>query len=44
VGDTVIVQNPASYRMVNAVVTGAGTVRAAGPAAPAGQNQITALK
>jgi flagella basal body P-ring formation protein FlgA len=34
VGDTVVVQNPASYRMVNAVITGAGTVRAAGPAAP----------
>jgi flagellar basal body P-ring formation protein FlgA len=44
VGDTVVVQNPASFRMVNAVVTGAGTVRAAGPAAPADQNQITALK
>src|SRR5580704_18197411 len=44
VGDTVVVQNPASYRMVNAVITGAGTVRAAGPAAPANQNQITALK
>ena len=44
VGDTVVVQNPASYRMVNAIVTGAGTVRAAGPAAPANQNQITALK
>jgi flagella basal body P-ring formation protein FlgA len=43
VGDTVVVQNPTSYRMVNAVVTGAGTVRAAGPATP-DQNQITALK
>ena len=43
VGDTVIVQNPASYRMVNAVITGAGTVRAAGPAL-AKPNAITALK
>ena len=44
VGDTVVVQNPASYRMVSAVVTGAGTVRAAGPAMPTDQNQLTALK
>jgi len=44
VGDTVVVQNPASYRMVSAIVTGAGTVRAAGPAMPANQNQLTALK
>ena len=44
VGDTVVVQNPASYRMISAIVTGAGTVRAAGPASPANQNQITALK
>jgi flagella basal body P-ring formation protein FlgA len=44
VGDTVVVQNPASYRMISAIVTGAGTVRAAGPAAPVNQNQITALK
>ena len=29
-GETVTVQNPASYRMVSAVVTGLGTVRAAG--------------
>jgi flagellar basal body P-ring formation protein FlgA len=28
VGDTVTVQNPASFRMVSATVTGAGTVRA----------------
>jgi flagella basal body P-ring formation protein FlgA len=34
IGDTVVVQNPSSYRMVNAVVTGAGTVRATGPAMP----------
>ena len=42
VGDTVTVQNPASFRMVNAVVTAAGTVRATGPATPS--NQITARK
>ena len=42
VGDTVTVQNPASFRMINAVVTGAGTVRATGPATPS--TQITARK
>ena len=42
IGDTVTVQNPASYRMVSAVVTGPGTVRATGPAMPS--NQITARK
>jgi flagellar basal body P-ring formation protein FlgA len=31
VGDTVTVQNPASFRMISAVVTSAGTVRATGP-------------
>ena len=31
VGDTVTVQNPASFRMIAAVVIGAGTVRATGP-------------
>ena len=40
IGDTVTVQNPASYRMVSAVVTGPGTVRATGPAMPS----ITARK
>ena len=36
VGDTVAVQNPASYRMISAVVTAPGTVRATGIiAAPA---------
>ena len=36
VGDTVTVQNPASYRMVSAIVTAPGTVRATGIiAAPA---------
>jgi len=34
VGDTVTVQNPASFRMVSAVVTAPGTVRATGPASP----------
>jgi flagella basal body P-ring formation protein FlgA len=42
VGDTVVVQNPASYRMVSAVITGTGTVRATGPAGPI--NQITARR
>jgi flagella basal body P-ring formation protein FlgA len=41
VGDTVVVQNPASYRMINAVITGTGTVRATGPATA---NTITARK
>ncbi len=31
VGDTVTVQNPASYRMVSAIVVAPGTVRATGP-------------
>ena len=30
VGDTITVQNPASYRMVSAIVTAPGTVRATG--------------
>ena len=30
VGDTVTVQNPASFRMISAIVTGPGTVRATG--------------
>jgi flagella basal body P-ring formation protein FlgA len=42
IGDTVTVQNPASFRMINAVVTGAGTVRATGPATPS--TQITARR
>ena len=50
IGDTVTMQNPVSFRMVSAVVTGAGTVRATGPvangaAANGGVSpQITALK
>jgi flagella basal body P-ring formation protein FlgA len=44
VGDTVMVQNPASFRMVSAVVTGTGTVRATGPANAVPANTITALK
>jgi flagellar basal body P-ring formation protein FlgA len=34
VGDTVTVQNPVSFRMINAVVEGAGTVRVADPSLP----------
>jgi flagella basal body P-ring formation protein FlgA len=31
IGDTVTIQNPASYRMISAIVTAPGTVRATGP-------------
>lgn len=31
IGDTVTIQNPASFRMITGIVTAAGTVRAAGP-------------
>ena len=31
IGDTVTVQNPASYRMISGIVTAPGTVRATGP-------------
>jgi flagellar basal body P-ring formation protein FlgA len=34
VGDTVMVQNPASFRMVNGIITAPGTVVAIGPASP----------
>jgi flagellar basal body P-ring formation protein FlgA len=34
VGDTVIVQNPASYRMISGLIVSAGTVLASGPASP----------
>lgn len=34
IGDTVMVQNPASFRMVNAVISAPGTVIASGPASP----------
>lgn len=53
IGDTVIVQNPASFRMITGVVTAAGTVRATGPiangssangAAANYSNQLTARK
>jgi len=37
-GETVVVQNPASYRQVSCIVTGAGTVRAA-DSTPAGASQ-----
>jgi flagellar basal body P-ring formation protein FlgA len=32
IGDTVTVQNPASYRQISCIVTGPGAVRATGPA------------
>jgi flagella basal body P-ring formation protein FlgA len=35
VGDTVTIQNPASFRMISATVTGPGAVRAANPATAA---------
>ena len=44
IGDTVIVQNPASFRMVNAVVIAPGTVRATGPLSNGASSQITARK
>lgn len=31
IGDTVTIQNPASYRMISGIVTAPGTVRATGP-------------
>jgi flagella basal body P-ring formation protein FlgA len=34
VGDTVTVQNPSSFRMINGVISGPGTVTATGPASP----------
>ena len=39
IGDTVMVQNPASFRMINGVISAPGTVIATGPASP---NQRTA--
>jgi len=46
IGDTVTIQNPASFRMVTAVVTAAGTVRATGPLTNGARlsAQITARK
>jgi flagella basal body P-ring formation protein FlgA len=50
IGDSVTVQNPASFRMITAVVTGPGTVRATGPISNgsavngAPPNQLTARK
>jgi flagella basal body P-ring formation protein FlgA len=38
-GETVVVQNPASFRQVSCIVTGAGTVRAASDATPLGASQ-----
>jgi flagellar basal body P-ring formation protein FlgA len=34
IGDTVIVENPASFRMVSGIITAPGTVLASGPALP----------
>ena len=34
VGDTITVQNPASFRMITGVISGPGTVMATGPASP----------
>src|SRR6185295_16772843 len=31
IGDTITIQNPASYRMISGIVTAPGTVRATGP-------------
>jgi flagella basal body P-ring formation protein FlgA len=39
VGDTVTVQNPASFRMIAGVITGPGTVIATGPASPSLQQR-----
>jgi flagella basal body P-ring formation protein FlgA len=51
VGDTVTIQNPASFRMITGIVTAAGTVRATGPVSNgsfangnAFPNQLTARK
>jgi flagella basal body P-ring formation protein FlgA len=44
IGDTVTVQNPASFRMVSGVVTAAGTVRATGPVSNGASSQITARR
>ena len=39
VGDTVTVQNPASFRMIAGVITAPGTVLATGPASPSPQQR-----
>ena len=39
VGDTITVQNPASFRMIAGVITGPGTVLATGPASPSPQQR-----
>ena len=38
VGDTITIQNPASFRMISGIVTGPGTVRTTMAAAPAASN------
>ena len=39
VGDTITVQNPASFRMIAGVITAPGTVLATGPASPSPQQR-----
>lgn len=39
VGDTITVQNPASFRMISGVITAPGTVIATGPASPSPQQR-----
>ena len=39
IGDTVTVQNPASFRMIAGVITAPGTVMATGPASPSPQQR-----
>jgi flagella basal body P-ring formation protein FlgA len=40
VGDTVTIQNPASYRMISGIVVAPGTVRATGPISNLSSNTI----
>jgi len=39
VGDTITVQNPASFRMISGLITAPGTVIATGPASPSPQQR-----
>jgi flagellar basal body P-ring formation protein FlgA len=39
IGDTVTVQNPASFRMISGIITAPGTVIATGPASPSSQQR-----
>jgi flagella basal body P-ring formation protein FlgA len=40
IGDTVTIQNPASYRMISGIVVAPGTVRATGPVSNLSSNTI----